>query len=678
VLSFDLNSLLHAAAQRCYSYGNHKTEEREAYLLTKPGVKVLEKEYLVILGMELESIITAINPLVCVILAIDGVAPMAKITQQRPRRYRSALSGGASPYFDSNAITPGTKFMFGVEKYLKEWIQSHSTILPPRTIFSGWRTPGEGESKMFPLFDHSTPDDEFDCKNLIFLIYGMDADIIILSMFHTKYQNIFMVREDPRDTISIKHLREGLAEDMLGRKARDIHEIDQCMKDFTLLSFMLGNDFIPATPMLRDIDTGVPMLIGNYRKTGLSLTIKVTDSGFLDINWENFLVFLKTLQSEEKESLTKITKMKYEYPSQIYEHSNKSGVFNVDDFRSMWYGQNFALNGTQKSQTLLSNLCILAGSDISEMFGLNTSQVEKQCQHYLITFLWNLNYYLGNMKFNIGWFYGYHYAPMLVDVISVIEFQVVGNMDTQLSFVENAVRPTHHFLHPFQQMLCVLPPQSKKLLPVSIKSLMDSEACVSSPILDLFPTSAMIERSGTSREWMGTLLIPHFNPGRIIEETSLLVDSKNKEYVQEAHLAFDKDIGQAKKDKDIVDYYTVLKSKLIAKTRLEKTGEINIGLNDPQEKTNFGGRGRGDSGGRGRGRGDSGGRGRGRGDSGGRGRGRGDSGGRGRGRGDSSGRGRGRGDFLKNPSVPPLSRHVVITNSSQDEKIASLVASMDL
>lgn len=69
-------------------------------------------------------------------MAVDGVAPRAKINQQRGRRFRSAkeaevleskakAKGQEIPKearFDSNCITPGTEFMAKLNEQLKYFI----------------------------------------------------------------------------------------------------------------------------------------------------------------------------------------------------------------------------------------------------------------------------------------------------------------------------------------------------------------------------------------------------------------------------------------------------------------------------------------------------------------------------------------------------------------------------
>lgn len=108
-------------------------------------------------------------------MAIDGVAPRAKMNQQRSRRFRSAkdlaeatkdklivptdgnISGAdaADPYsgaFDSNCITPGTEFLLRISECIRYFIRKKIKEDPLwknlSVIFSGPEVPGEGEHKV--------------------------------------------------------------------------------------------------------------------------------------------------------------------------------------------------------------------------------------------------------------------------------------------------------------------------------------------------------------------------------------------------------------------------------------------------------------------------------------------------------------------------------------------------
>ena len=129
-----------------------------------------------VLCVDLDRIITQIvKPKVSVYMAIDGVAPRAKMNQQRSRRFRSAkdlaeatkdkrivpadgINSGADaadPYsgaFDSNCITPGTEFLLRISECIRYFIRKKIKEDPLwknlSVIFSGPEVPGEGEHKV--------------------------------------------------------------------------------------------------------------------------------------------------------------------------------------------------------------------------------------------------------------------------------------------------------------------------------------------------------------------------------------------------------------------------------------------------------------------------------------------------------------------------------------------------
>jgi 5'-3' exoribonuclease 1 len=168
-----------------------------------------------------------VQPTKCLYLAVDGVAPRAKMNQQRSRRFRSAKEAeetaaqvlardGVLPEgtaFDSNCITPGTDFMLKLSYAMQKWVEYKIKTDPfwatgANVVVSGPDVPGEGEHKVmdfirdekerFIAAGNESEDDNGEPihygENWTHVLYGLDADLIMLGLV-THEPNFMLLRE---------------------------------------------------------------------------------------------------------------------------------------------------------------------------------------------------------------------------------------------------------------------------------------------------------------------------------------------------------------------------------------------------------------------------------------------------------------------------------------------------
>jgi 5'-3' exonuclease len=147
--------------------------------------------------------IRKICPTKIVFITFDGVAPMAKLNQQRTRRYKtwylSELKNkvmsqeSQQSKWNTSAITPGTSFMEKLSKSIRS-IASPSASARPFIMISTSEKVGEGEHK---IFEYIRANPEYH-KDTTTVIYGLDADLIMLSLNHIQYtKQLYLHRETP-------------------------------------------------------------------------------------------------------------------------------------------------------------------------------------------------------------------------------------------------------------------------------------------------------------------------------------------------------------------------------------------------------------------------------------------------------------------------------------------------
>ena len=125
-----------------------------------------EEELIKKVCKKIDEYIKIISPDGIIYIAFDGVAPVAKMEQQRTRRYKSSFEaklkkklGNESVIgWNKTAITPGTEFMNKLDKYIhNHYRNSEKKIGVKQIIISTSTEVGEGEHKIFQ-FIRNNPD----------------------------------------------------------------------------------------------------------------------------------------------------------------------------------------------------------------------------------------------------------------------------------------------------------------------------------------------------------------------------------------------------------------------------------------------------------------------------------------------------------------------------------------
>jgi 5'-3' exonuclease len=372
------------------------------------------------------SIINKLNP-EFTFIAFDGVVPLAKMKQQKQRRYKSWLTKqilNTNNSWNTNAITPGTTFMNDLDIYLNNKFNTNNII------FSGSNETGEGEHKITKyLRSHITN------KNV--MIYGLDADLIMLGLLNIKYnENTYLYRETKHFSY-LNHI------DVLQDYTFNLNEmsiqIAQLLKlekqkaidNYCFLCFLFGNDFMPHHPSLNIRNNGIPYLIELFNTLNLNLVNKNK------INWTDFKKLCIALSLTENERILENIKWKQNIKSTPLNKADELNILPMKDMdREIYLSQHL-----DKYYTLL--------------FGQTE---ENPCKNYLKMLEWTWEYYNGMCKDNYI-YYEFHLAPLFKSIINYIP---CFNEDLLSKNVE--LLPS-----PITQLLYVLPYNDYNLIPKNVE-----------------------------------------------------------------------------------------------------------------------------------------------------------------------------------------------------------------
>ncbi len=407
---------------------------------------------------------TLVNPTTILYIAVDGVAPMAKIKQQRCRRFKSSVlaaeeaqvkaAAAGKPYipterWDTNAITPGTAFMDRLAKGL------HGLrIAGKKVVVSAADEAGEGEQKIMSWLRTTTHKDV--------VVYGLDADLIVLALLeHARTgRTVDLFREETEFGGGVK--RDALGEEQYlylntGHLAQAMWETwapkgrskADFMMDFVGIMNLMGNDFVPHGMALKINDEGIEHVLEAVK----TLPSLIKNEVYVH---ETLVQLLEILASHEERWILRGIRRKLEARTGVGKDAEAQAMARMNDRPVEWGAEKVLVE--QKRVEGQEKPCWFfrpAWRSLYSLHALEGSSVEDASREYLRALCWTLRYYLGGYV-DMNWYYPWHLPPLLGDLVRYLKVHP-----------ESLTAPTSTSLplKPVEQLAMVLPRTSFGLLP---------------------------------------------------------------------------------------------------------------------------------------------------------------------------------------------------------------------
>jgi 5'-3' exonuclease len=545
-LMLDTNCLLHP----CVAHILEKYSKGEITLETNKSIRMqLEDLIWERIRFSIDDMITRLNP-ECVYIAIDGVAPMGKILQQRQRRYKylfdkkikftdkffdncydfdkeieyitkDGLSIPSKP-ISSIELTPGTDYMERIHismiKYLEQLSKSNI-----KCIYSSYHEPGEGEHKILQYIKKN-----IDPSDTI-IIYGLDADLLFLSLATGETYNLYVMREQ-----QIFNNTELDFDDYIDYNYVEIAELHKMIQklnintnDFIIICYLVGNDFLPGL-LTTDIKKGGMDKILTaydtvkkiYFKTEFNTIVKIdliNGKRTIKINHDFLKELMKQLAWTEKWIWTNINRDKIldrdynneEELEKLKHKKEENKVKNLNKFASGEIANIECFDRIEFSSGLEYYNYYLGLNELS----MNGTIIKKMVKDYITGIEWCINYYLNEC---ISWKWGYNFAiaPLISDIIKYYPKKII-------------LTQSNCELNPIEQLILAIPPETYKYV---ISNNIIDKLKKQKRIGYMFPESFDIDINKESLYWKCQVKIPMVEYEEYISVIKLLniSDTKNK------------------------------------------------------------------------------------------------------------------------------------------------------
>ena len=393
--------------------------------------------------------------------------------------------------FDSNCITPSTEFMVKLDEFLQDMIirkiSEDSDWPRVKVIYSGHNVPGEGEHKIMQHIRNARAQPSYR-PNQRHCMYGQDADLMMLGLA-THEPHFTILREEivferrgnanQNFRILAESESESESEDTSGDDSgvtdqsesddskvfpvglptvefviprpgkfqllhlsvlREYIEVEfshshrggpldreKLIDDFILMTFFVGNDFLPHLPALDISENAFDVLFDAYKTLQNEKVGYFIEDGEI-ANFSRLEKFFNLLGKQEELILEKRA-----LDARIKAlHSNNSlskSQQNIQTRAAMDFASSKEMNGgllvkphhdgTYQQEYYFEKFGKSMPNLLQTNFSLSAHNIEsfvpRLVRHYLQGLVWCFAYYTKGCV-SWEWFYPHHYGPMITDI----------------------------------------------------------------------------------------------------------------------------------------------------------------------------------------------------------------------------------------------------------------------
>lgn len=515
-LHLDANALVHTARVKLFEYAEESSaEERQRVYLNRSLSRAEQTELLAQQTWTLISDISvSVRPRQLLTIMFDGVVPVAKMKQQRARRFhhQESVPGETdSPLIQSispNDVSVSTDVMeylhLYIEDRLSRLMRNCDPVFPPTIIYSSHHRPGEGEHKILEAFRKG----EVPLTDTGYhVIWGLDNDLFQLGLL-LPTDRIILGRDDGQvEYVFLDVLKNYLRQAMLPVttdtparvrvEQRPPPGFNDVAPEYIALMTIVGNDFLPRAVGVNSLDVDVPALLDAYRRMRTANpTARLIDQGVVSRQaWVELLTLLLDHQWSQIDF-----QRKHKDDSEFWVKArplNLTTDKGRQEFTRRYYTREYKFMTGQEPPRDNS------GDD-------QLRELKRGMSYYYIQGIdWVINYYtIGAHYVNHSYYYPYYGAPMFEDLI---EFLTSGFVDDSRW---SQTHGSHRTYNALDQLLMTAPAHSSMLTwwPRHLRELY--------PDLQALAPEVFQTTSDTgSFEWYHQPLLPLLDPEAVHEKT---------------------------------------------------------------------------------------------------------------------------------------------------------------